>query len=267
MKVEESFSTNNNYLSVGDMNMVMGKKFSRTPSQLISSEWRLSGTKSREEGKKARMKHHGTDRKGPQPSAAHWHSDGNSMQWITEATELKDSRSESSTVSLERTGAAIKLSLRDAPQLDAPPRKTRVPRRYRDGRGSSQHCRDTVPHPPKAYELTQVSSTQRPKSKIQQVHPNQKALHIADDRVKVKKMLKKKSERRMRPLPVILEQDDALTIQPSERQETTTKIAKVDKYRGLSFVNCVELSFQQTYDLLVGSYDSDSSSEDEYSDY
>jgi hypothetical protein len=266
MKVEESFSTDDAYLSVRDMNMEMRTKF-RTPSRLISNEGRLGKTKSREEEKKGRKKHYGMEQKElPPPNAAHWHSSsGNSMQWITEATELKDSRSESSTVSQERTAAAIKSSLRDAPQLDTQPRKTRVPRRYRDGRGgsTSQHCiRDTpVPQPPKAYELTHATSTtQRSKPKVQKIHPNQK---VADDKVKVNKKSKKKSERRMRPLPVILEHDDALTVQP----ETTTNITKVDKYTGLSFTNCVEQSFKQTYDLIVGSYDSDSSSGDEYSYY
>lgn len=56
MKVEESFSTDDAYLSVRDMNMMeMGTKF-RTPSRWISNEGRLGKTKSREEEKKGRKK-------------------------------------------------------------------------------------------------------------------------------------------------------------------------------------------------------------------
>lgn len=262
MKVEKDLSTDNTHLLVDAMNLEMMRRKFWTTKQSISSEDLVGiGNQSRESGIKESMKHNGTEQKGQRSSALRRQhsSENSSMLWITQATELKDSRSENSTVSQERTAATIKSCFRDAPQLDTQTRRIRVPRRYRDRSGSSQDkSRDTEQHTP-----SPVSSVQRPRVKFQQGPPNQKEIPRAKDKVKAKKILKEKSERRMRPLPVILEIDDASTGQ----QESTTKLAKVNKYRDLSFMNCVQDSLTQTFDFFVGSFDNESSSEDEYSDF
>lgn len=260
MKVEKDLNTDNTHLLVDAMNLEMMRRKFWTPKQSISSEG-LVGNQIREAGIKESMKYNGTEQKGSRPSALRrQHSNENSsMPWITQAKELKDSRSENSTVSQERTAAAIKSCFRDVPQLDAQTRRIRVPRRYRDRRDSSQHnSRDTAQHSP-----SPVSSAQRPRVKFQQGPSNQKEIPRAKDKVKVKNILKEKSERRMRPLPVIQELDDASKVQ----KEITTKLAKVNKHRDLSFMNCVQDSLIQTFDFFVGSFDNDSLSEDEYSDF
>jgi hypothetical protein len=249
-----------NKLVVGTNDEWVRTKSGNTQSVIVDEV--IGVTKSRE-GVDDCMKSYSTASKPPRPSVPRRYRAEGPSRWITKAMEVKDSRSESSTVSQERS-AVLNGSSDASSQRRAQPR-TSVPRRYRDGRRSERMMIIAEPsekeRKPHASETIETSMTlKEDNQQIKQANNEDEVLvqecqelHVGWDTATGDN----------NSLPVIQERVERRRISKIyELRKTTTQMAKVTQDKLLGMKDCVERSFIESIEFFAGSYSSSSEEED-----